>query len=249
MIFFGTFSINDYLTIPLQGSNTSGSAADLDSGSYTINFYESNTAAADAPAAMTTPDTTFNTKLDSKTGLYYVKVQLSAANGFEAGKIYFARVTGSVDSQTPAALYMWRVVSDGQSIDETNSGVATLVSRLTAPRAGYLDYINTIYGKLPSTSYLAGSAATGGAVSLADASITSAKFDSSTAFPLVSSDTILRTATTIDGTATAVVALKKILAYCAGDISVSGNAYTYRNYDDADDEMTLTATSSTRTRS
>ena len=37
-----------------------------------------------------------------------------------------------------------------------SSGVTDLLSRLSATRAGYLDYINTIYGKLP-TNYIMGS--------------------------------------------------------------------------------------------
>ncbi|GEM_PF-4109216 len=37
-----------------------------------------------------------------------------------------------------------------------SSGVTTLLSRLSATRAGYLDYLNTIYGKLP-TNYIMGS--------------------------------------------------------------------------------------------
>ena len=109
MIDLGVFGVDEYVVFPVQANGSDGSAKDLDSGSFTINFYESNPASSDAPAAMTSPDTTFNTKLDSKTGLYYGKVQMTAANGFEAGKQYFARVTGTIDAQTPAALFHWLV--------------------------------------------------------------------------------------------------------------------------------------------
>ncbi|MCK5642657.1 MAG: hypothetical protein KAJ19_17750, partial [Gammaproteobacteria bacterium] len=56
-------------------------------------------------------------------------------------------------------------------------------------------------------------------------------------------------AETVDGSADVQVALTKILAYCAGNIARIGTVYTYQNFDHTADEMTHTATSTTRTRS
>jgi len=53
----------------------------------------------------------------------------------------------------------------------------------------------------------------------------------------------------IDGTADAETALKYALAYCAGNCSRTGGAYTYRDFDNTSDVMTLTGTDSSRTRS
>jgi len=56
-------------------------------------------------------------------------------------------------------------------------------------------------------------------------------------------------AMTIDGTATFEVAMKQILAYCGNDMTRSGDAYTYRNYDDDADTMVITGSDSGRVRS
>ena len=118
MVNLGIFTIDDYLAIPVQANDTSGSAANLDSGSFSIDFYENDLGNSGGYAAMTTPDTTFNTQLDSKTGLYDVEVQLTAANGFEAGKQYICRVgEGTVDGETPATLYTWQVNADGDDLN------------------------------------------------------------------------------------------------------------------------------------
>ena len=44
---------------------------------------------------------------------------------------------------------------------------------------------------------------------------------------------------TVDGTADVVTSLKYILAYCSGEINRINAAYTYRNFDNDDDVMTL----------
>lgn len=112
MNYIGEYQINQFLSIAVQAHDTSGSASDLDSGSFSIDFYENDLSNSGGFNAMTTPDTTFNTKLDSKTGLYSLEIQLTAANGFEVGKSYMARVgEGTIDSQTPAMLFYFKVTS------------------------------------------------------------------------------------------------------------------------------------------
>lgn len=53
---------------------------------------------------------------------------------------------------------------------------------------------------------------------------------------------------TLEGTTTVSTALQRILAYCAGKITRSSLTYTYRNQADNADVMTLTSSSTTRTR-
>lgn len=117
MISLGIFTINDWVAFAVQAHNTSGSAANLDSGTFSIDFYENNPAVSQGFQAMATPDTTFSGQLDGKTGLYDICVQLTTANGFEAGKQYMARIGGgTVDSQTPATLFFFQIAADGADV-------------------------------------------------------------------------------------------------------------------------------------
>jgi hypothetical protein len=54
--------------------------------------------------------------------------------------------------------------------------------------------------------------------------------------------------TILEGTTTLSTAFQRVLAYCAGKITRSTLAYTYRNQADDADVMTLTSSSTTRTR-
>jgi len=148
MIYLGEFTIDDYIPIIVQAHDTSGSAADLDSGSFNLDFYE---IAYDTGtwAAMTTPDTTLNTKLDSKTGLYAGSVQATAANGFEAGKFYALLIgSGTIDSQTPATLITFRIRADGQRPDEVASRIMTALPAESVATAANLATVDGIVDKL-----------------------------------------------------------------------------------------------------
>lgn len=144
MIHLGDFTIDDYIPIIVQAHDTSGSAADLDSGSFNIDFYEMAFNAG-TWAAMTTPDTTMNTKLDSKTGLYASSVQATAANGFEAGKFYAYLIgSGTVDSQTPATVATFRIRADGQRSDEVASRIMTALPSESVSTAANLATVDTV---------------------------------------------------------------------------------------------------------
>jgi hypothetical protein len=148
MIYLGEFTIDDYIPIIVQAHDTSGSAADLDSGSFNLDFYE---IAYDTGtwAAMTTPDTTLNTKLDSKTGLYAGSVQATAANGFEAGKFYALLIgSGTIDSQTPATLITFCIRADGQRPDEVATRIMTALPAESVATAANLATVDGIVDKL-----------------------------------------------------------------------------------------------------
>jgi len=53
---------------------------------------------------------------------------------------------------------------------------------------------------------------------------------------------------TIDGSATFAIAMKQILSYCGNNINRSGAVYTYRNYDNNADVMTITGSPTGRAR-
>jgi len=156
MDWLGIYSINEFVTFAVQAHNTGGSTANLDSGSFSIDFYQSLVDAVTAPTPLNTPDTTFSTVLDSKTGLYYVKVQMLAASGFTANAIYFARVgEGTVDGVTPATLFYWKVAADGRSDMDTNNAVADLVLN-DADIIAALTTIDTVVDAIPTNPAIAG---------------------------------------------------------------------------------------------
>ena len=264
MDFLGYFGIDEYVCFPLQASNTSGSAADIDSGSWSINFYEKNPADANAPAAMTTPDTTFNTKLDTKTGLYYVVVQITAANGFEATKQYFARVTGLVDGENPAALYGFYVlasplrtylanldaaITSRSDFDEALDEVITDAASRTASKADVsnLDAAISSRSTFDSTSDEVdiGKVKGVGVAGVADFKADVSGIIVSVAAIKVVTDKLA----TIDGLDPN-TALEIILAFAAGRFTKLANAFTFYKRDNVTPLYTLTISALTgyRTR-
>lgn len=148
MISLGIFTINDYVSFAVQAHDTSGSAANLDSGSFSIDFYESDPTSSAGFVAMTTPDTTFNAQIDSKTGLYGVTVRLTSANGFEAGKQYMARVgEGTVDSQTPATIFFWQVAADGADIHVVLNKITNAIDEAYRTDVGKINGKSVLNGR------------------------------------------------------------------------------------------------------
>lgn len=99
----GDFRINDYVTFGVQLHRFSSGAVYAPTGNVTYTFYEDNSTSG-APTGGNLA------QLNSKTGLYSARVQLTTAAGFEAGKDYFIHVEATVDGVAAAELFMFRVV-------------------------------------------------------------------------------------------------------------------------------------------
>jgi hypothetical protein len=88
--YLGSWNIDDYVTITVNTHRFSTGAAYAATGDVDIWIYEDDT---DVQIVDTTA-----AAFDSVTGLYLVKVQLTAAAGFEAGKCYTVLKQATVDS-------------------------------------------------------------------------------------------------------------------------------------------------------
>ena len=104
----GMFSLDDYISLPVQLNDYVTGARDPDDGNVTVNFYYHLPSSASALAAMTL-SATFGNKIDSKTGFYAYNFQATAANGFAKGGQYFARLTALIGGIRPATLYTFRI--------------------------------------------------------------------------------------------------------------------------------------------
>lgn len=113
----GDFRIDDYITFGVQLHRFSSGAVYAPTGSVTYTFYEDNSTSG-APTGGNLA------QLNSKTGLYTARVQLTTASGFEAGKDYFIHVEATVDSVAAGELFMFRVV-DVPTVDVTSLGGST----------------------------------------------------------------------------------------------------------------------------
>jgi len=114
--YLGSWNIDDYLVIPATTHQFSTGAA-YDASSITYRIYEDDT------ATEIITDTAM-TKFDSETGFYLDKIQLTAANGFEAGKNYIVLKKATVDSVSGISVDTFQILA------KTN---AMLVNGVTPP--------------------------------------------------------------------------------------------------------------------
>lgn len=104
MKYLGDYFVDEYINIGVQLHRFSSGAVYAPTGSVTYTFYENNSTSG-APTGGNLA------QLNSKTGLYTARVQLSNANGFEADKDYWAHIEATVDGVAAGELFMFRVVS------------------------------------------------------------------------------------------------------------------------------------------
>lgn len=105
MQYLGDYRIDDYISFGAQLHRFSSGAVYAPTGNATYTFYENNSTSG-APTGGNLA------QLNTKTGLYTVRVQLTAAAGFEAGKEYFIHIEATVDSVAAAELLMFRIITD-----------------------------------------------------------------------------------------------------------------------------------------
>lgn len=105
MQYLGEYRIDDYITFGAQLHRFSSGAVYAPTGNVTYTFYENNSTSG-APTGGNLA------QLNSKTGLYTARVQLTAANGFEVGKEYLIHIEATVDSVAAAELLMFRIVGN-----------------------------------------------------------------------------------------------------------------------------------------
>ena len=144
------FKIDDYAEFHFQCSQFSTGAAYDATGDPAYRVYEANNETAVATGSAAKRDD------GNTTGYYYVRFQCTSGAGFEVGKDYFVEVSATVDSVAGAAcIGMFRIVpadvaredqwTDAKaayldhSVATVDGNVDTLLTRLSADRAGYLD--------------------------------------------------------------------------------------------------------------
>lgn len=104
MAYLGSFGIDDYLGIPAATHRFSSGAAYAPTVlTYSI-YEEATTTGLDEDVDMT-PASPF----DSVVGCYWVRRQLTAAAGFEAGKNYMVVVKATVDSVAAIQMHTFQV--------------------------------------------------------------------------------------------------------------------------------------------
>lgn len=105
-MYLGSFGIDDYVGIPAATHRfSSGAAYAATSLTYSI-YEEATTTGLDEDVDMT-PASPF----DSITGCYWVRRQLTAAAGFEAGKNYLVVVKATVDSVSAIQQHTFQVAA------------------------------------------------------------------------------------------------------------------------------------------
>ncbi len=102
----GDYKIDDYITFGVQLHRFSSGAVYAPTGNVTYTFYEDNSATAPTGGNLS--------QLNSKTGLYSARVQLTTANSFEAGKEYFIHVEATVDGVAAGEMFHFRVIATPQ---------------------------------------------------------------------------------------------------------------------------------------
>ena len=91
-MYLGSWSIDDYVTFPCNTHTAStGAATDADSAP-TYRVYEDETATPILTGSMALLDSS------NTAGFYSERIQLTAGNGFEAGKSYTIYISATVDS-------------------------------------------------------------------------------------------------------------------------------------------------------
>lgn len=128
----GRWEIDDLLTFTVETHNPStGAETDADSVP-TYRVYEDETGTAIQTGSMALLDDS------NTTGFYSEQITLSAANGYEEGKSYRIRISATVGGVTGSTERTFQV----EAAPATLANQTTLLGRLTAARAGYLDTLN-----------------------------------------------------------------------------------------------------------
>lgn len=175
MKYIGDYYVDDYITFGVQLHRFSSGAVYAPTGSVTYTFYENNSTSG-APTGGNLA------QLNSKTGLYTARVQLTNANGFEAGKEYLVHIEATVDSVAAAELQMFRVIAT-LPVDVTKiagSAVSTSTAQLGVNVVNFGGAAGTFASGRPevNTTHAAGTAWGSGAItaaSIATDAITAAK--------------------------------------------------------------------------
>lgn len=119
MSYLGTFHIDDYLGIPAATHRFSSGAAYAPTA-LTYSIYEEATdVGLDEDVDMTVAS-----PFDAITGCYWVRRQLTAAAGFEAGKNYLVVVKATVDSVAAIQMHTFQV--EAASVAQTGDSYARL---------------------------------------------------------------------------------------------------------------------------
>lgn len=118
-MYLGTYGIDEYLPIPAVTHRFSTGAAYAPTA-ITYSIYEEGATTGIAEDTDMTPASPF----DSVTGLYYARVQLTSAAGYEANKTYVVVVKATVDSVAAieAHVFQIRPLQTGDSYAIVNSG-------------------------------------------------------------------------------------------------------------------------------
>lgn len=125
MQYLGEYRIDDYISFGAQLHRFSSGAVYAPTGNVTYTFYEDNSTTG-APTGGNLA------QLNSKTGLYTARVQLTAANGFEAGKGYLIHIEATVDGVAAAELLMFRIVGNPKvDVDTVKTQAITCAAAVT----------------------------------------------------------------------------------------------------------------------
>lgn len=125
MQYLGDYRIDDYISFGAQLHRFSSGAVYAPTGNVTYAFYEDNSTTG-APTGGNLA------QLNSKTGLYTARVQLTAASGFEAGKEYFIHIEATVDGVAAAELLMFRIVGNPKvDVDTVKTQAITCAAAVT----------------------------------------------------------------------------------------------------------------------
>jgi hypothetical protein len=194
----GDYRINDYITFGVQLHRFSSGAVYAPTGNVTYTFYEDNSATAPTGGNLA--------QLDSKTGLYSARVQLTTAASFEAGKEYFIHVQATVDSVAAAELFHFRIIAN------PNVNVATISNNaITA------DAIND--GAITSGKFASGAI---NATAIASNAITDAKINNGA----ITADKIANNAITAAKINDNAITADKISANAIAATKIANNAIT-----------------------
>lgn len=113
MPYLGAYAIDDFLTFAVNTHNNKGQARDADSVP-TYRIYEEETAAPLLTGNMALLD-------DANTlGFYSEQIQLTAANGFEVGKVYIIYITATVQGTQGTISHTFQMPIVTASVDETS---------------------------------------------------------------------------------------------------------------------------------
>lgn len=110
-MYIGSWNIDDYLTFSCNTHNPDTSvSADAD-GEPTYRIYEDETAAPILTGTLSLLDDA------NTTGFYSERIQLTAANGFEAGKCYTVRISATVSGLAGATERFFQIKASVNVVD------------------------------------------------------------------------------------------------------------------------------------